>query len=46
MEIRKNGFFRVEGFMITDLKLKKNELLTYALIYDYSKDGDKYLTGT
>ena len=37
--MRKENYITIQGFMITDLHLKGNELLVYALIYGFSQDG-------
>ena len=38
-------YFTVYDWMITDLRLKGSELLLYAIIYSFCKDGDPMITG-
>lgn len=45
-KIKKGNFIVIQSFMLTDLKLKGNELLTYALIYGFSQDGENKFTGS
>lgn len=37
--INPNAYFTVQGWMISELGLKGNALLTYAIIYGFSQDG-------
>ncbi len=46
MELRRDGFFIVQAFMINDLDLKGNELMVYAIIYGYSQNENQYFTGS
>jgi hypothetical protein len=39
-KVRKDNYAVVQGWMITDLNLKGNELLVYAIIYGFSQNGD------
>lgn len=45
-KIKKGNFIVIQSFMVTDLKLKGNELLIYALIYGFSQDGENKFTGS
>ena len=38
-------YFTVYDWMITDLRLKGSELLLYAIIYSFCKDGETMVTG-
>lgn len=40
--IRDNNFFVIQGFMRSELKLKGNELLIYAIIYSETVKGRCY----
>lgn len=43
MSIKRTSFFSVQGWMITDLELKGNELLIYAVIHGFSQlDGQTF----
>lgn len=44
--IRSDNFVCIQGWMVTDLKLKGNELLIYAIIYGFSQDGESEYTGS
>lgn len=37
--MRNKDYITIKGWMINNLKLKGNELILYAIIYDFSKDG-------
>lgn len=39
MRIQERNFAHLEGWMRTELGLRGNELITYAVIYGYSQDG-------
>lgn len=41
MEFR-DSFCNIQGWMITDLKLTGNELITYAVIYGFCRDGQNW----
>lgn len=43
-KVRAENYITIQGWMVTDLELKGNELLLYALIYGFSQD-DGYYTG-
>lgn len=39
-------FFLIKGWMVSELDLKGTELLVYAIIYGFSKDGTKSFNGS
>ena len=45
MEFRKDNYINIQGWMITDLKLKGNELIVFAVIYGFSQDGSSTYSG-
>lgn len=42
----KENYLVIQGWMVTELKLSSNNLLTYALIYGFSQDGENEFTGS
>lgn len=44
--IKNENYIQIQGWMINDLKLSGNELMTYALIYGFSQDGESKFTGS
>lgn len=44
--IQSNNYITIQGFMVTELGLKGNELLVYALIYGFSQDGGSEFNGS
>ena len=46
MPITPDNFFRIEGWMRTELNLKGNELMAYALIYSFQTAYDKPFDGS
>lgn len=46
MTIQDNQYINIQGWMRTKLKLKGNELMTYAIIYGFSQDGQSKFSGT
>lgn len=44
--IKDDNYIVVQGWMVTDLKLKGNELLVFAIIYGFSQDGESRFTGS
>lgn len=44
--MKKENYLTIQGFMISDLHLKGNELLIYALIYGFSQDSNSKFTGS
>lgn len=41
-----DNFITIQGWMITDLNLKGNDLLVYAIIYGFSQDGESKFSGS
>lgn len=41
-----SNYLVIQGWMISDLKLKGLDLLIFAIIYGYSQDGDSSFKGT
>ena len=46
MRIKENNFITILSFMVTDLKLKGNELLVYAIIYGFTQAENQRFTGS
>lgn len=44
--VKDNNFITIQGWMRTQLNLKGNELLIYALIYGFSQDGESRFKGS
>ena len=44
--VKDGNFITIQSFMVKDLKLKGNELLTYAIIYGFSQNGESKFTGS
>ena len=44
--IKENSFITIQSFMVTELNLKGNDLLVYAVIYGFSQDGESWYTGS
>lgn len=44
--ISRENFITIQGFMITDLKLKGNELIIYAVIYGFSQAENQSFSGS
>lgn len=44
--IKKENFVTIQGWMLSELKLKGNELLVYAIIYGFSQDGKSWFKGS
>lgn len=44
--VRRENYILIQGFMLTDLQLKGNELMVYAIIYGFSQDGAGKFTGS
>ena len=40
--MKSENYLVIQGWMITELKLKGNELMVYALIYGFSQDGSSF----
>lgn len=46
-KVKRNSYIVIQGWMLTDLKLKGNELMVYAIVYGFSKDADdQWFTGS
>lgn len=45
-EVTNKNYVTILGWMITDLHLKGNELLIYAVIHGFCQDGDSEFTGS
>ena len=45
-KVRQNNYITILGWMVSDLKLRGNALLTYAIIYGFSQNGDDSYTGS
>ena len=44
-KLKQGGFFVVQHWMRTELELKGNELMVYAIIYGFSQDGESVYKG-
>jgi len=44
--LKPTNYYQVSAWMITDLKLKSNELNAFAIIYGFSQDGQNSYTGS
>ena len=42
----KDYYINIQSFMVQDLKLSGNELLTYAIVYGFSQDGESLFLGS
>lgn len=42
----KGNYVHIERFMVDDLGLSGNELITYAIIHGFSQDGETWFTGS
>lgn len=45
-KVKRDNYIVIQGWMLTDLKLKGNELLIYACIYGFSQAEDQSFTGS
>ena len=45
-KVRQNNYITILGWMVSDLNLRGNALLTYAIIYGFSQNGDDSYTGS
>lgn len=45
-KVKRENFITIQGWMVSDLKLKGNELLVYAIIYGFTQDGESRFTGS
>lgn len=44
--IKDGSYINIQSFMVTELKLKGNELLVYAIIYGFSQAENTYFSGS
>lgn len=44
--LQSDNFIVIQGWMVTDLGLKGNDLMVYAIIYGFSHTEDNYFTGS
>lgn len=44
--VKEDNYINIQGWMVTELGLKGNELLIYACIYGFSQDGVNKFTGS
>lgn len=45
-KIREDNYINIQGWMVTELNLKGNELLIFAIIHGFSQDGETRFTGS
>ncbi len=45
-KVNPENFITIQGFMVTELGLKGNELILYALIYGFTQDGESEFCGS
>lgn len=45
-KVNSDGYINIQGWMVSDLGLKGNELLIYAIIYGFSQDKESKFTGS
>lgn len=45
-EIKNTNYFTIQGWMVKELKLSGNELMTYAIIYGFSQDNTSGFCGS
>lgn len=45
-KVNSDGYINIQGWMVSELGLKGNELLIYAIIYGFSQDGKNKFTGS
>lgn len=45
-KVNPDNFVTIQGWMVSDLKLKGNELLVYAIIYGFTQDGESKFNGS
>ena len=46
MVVKRENYITIQGWMVTDLKLKGNSLLIYAIIYGFSQEEGQRFTGS
>lgn len=45
MEVKNENFITIQGWMVSQLELKGNELMVYAIIYGFTQDGESIYKG-
>lgn len=45
-KVNRNNYITIQGWMVSELELKGNELLIYAIIYGFSQNKDNRFTGS
>lgn len=45
-KFKSENYIQIQGWMVTELKLSGNELVTYALIYGFSQDEESVFSGS
>lgn len=45
-KVNRDNYIVVQGWMVSEFKLKGNELLVYAIIYGFTQDGESRFTGS
>lgn len=45
-KVKDGGYVNIQAFMLKDLELSGNELITYAIIYGFCQDGESAFTGS
>ena len=45
-KVKRESYITIQGWMLTDLKLKGNELQTYAILYGFSQAEGQYFEGS
>ena len=45
-KVKRDNYINIQGWMVSELRLKGNELLIYAIIYRFSQDGETRFTGS
>lgn len=46
MNVQQDNYITIQGWMVTNLKLKGNDLLVYAIIYGFSQNGETEYDGS
>lgn len=44
--LKENSYVCIQAFMVNDLHLSGNELITFAVVYGFSQDGETWFTGS
>jgi len=45
-KVKSTNYVNIQGWMVTDLHLKGNDLLVYAIIYGFTQDGEQWFEGS